>query len=69
MWQVAEAPRGPTFCLLDAGDAQKGPTSSSEGPDVSLFSSILTFLAFNVTNNEVLLSHPCRLFLMTYFVN
>jgi hypothetical protein len=68
MWQVAGAPRGPTFFLLDAGDAQKGPTSPSEGPDVSLFSSILTFLAFNVTNNEVLLSQPCRFFLMTYFV-
>jgi hypothetical protein len=69
MWQVAGAPEGPTFCLLDADDAQKGPTSPSEGPDVSLFSSFLTFLAFNVTNNEVLLSQPCRLFLMTYFVN
>jgi hypothetical protein len=69
MWQVAGAPRGPTFCLLDAGDAQKGPTSPSEGPNVSLFSSILTFLTFNVTNNEILLSQPCRLFLMTYFVN
>jgi len=52
MWQVAGAPRGPTFCLLDAGDDQKGPMSPSEGPDVSLFSSILTFLAFNVTNDE-----------------
>ena len=40
------SPKGPTFCLLDAGDAQKGPTSPSEGPDVSHFSSILTFLAF-----------------------
>ena len=69
MWQVAEAPRGPTFCLLDADDALKGATSPSEGPGVSLFSSFLTFLAFNVTNNEILLSQPCRLFLMTYFVN
>jgi hypothetical protein len=43
MWQVAGAPEGPTFCLLDADDAQKGPTSPSEGPDVSLFSSFLTF--------------------------
>jgi hypothetical protein len=68
VWQVAGAPTGPTFCLLDVGDAQKGPTSPSEGPDVSLFSSILTFLAFNVTNNGILLSQPCRLFLMTYFV-
>jgi hypothetical protein len=69
MWQVAGAPRGPTFCLLDADDAQKGPTSPSEGPDVSLFSSYFDILAFNVTNNEILLSQPCRLFLMTYFVN
>jgi hypothetical protein len=69
IWQVAEAPRGPKFCLLDAGDAQKGPTSPSEGLDISLFSSILTFLAFNVTNNGILLSQPCWLFLMTYFVN
>ena len=69
VWQVAGAPEGPTFCLLDADDALKGPTSPSEGPDVSLFSSFLTFLAFNVTNNEILLSRPCRLFLMTYFVN
>jgi hypothetical protein len=69
MWQVAGAPEGPTFCLLDADDALKGPTSPSEGPDVSLFSSFLTFLAFNVTNNGILLSQPCRLFLMTYFVN
>jgi len=69
VWQPAGALEGPTFCLLDADDAQKGPTSPSEGLDVSLFSSFLTFLAFNVTNNEILLSQPCRLFLMTYFVN
>jgi hypothetical protein len=69
MWQVVGAPRGPTFCLLDADDAQKGPTSPSKGPDVSLFSSFLAFLAFNVTNIEILLSQPCPLFLMTYFVN
>ena len=49
MWQVAGAPEGPTFCFLDADYALKGPTSPSEGPDVSLFSSFLTFLAFNVT--------------------
>jgi hypothetical protein len=69
VWQVAGAPEGPTFCLLDADDAQKGPTSPSEGPDVSLFSSYFDILAFNVTNNEIMLSQPCRLFLMTYFVN
>jgi hypothetical protein len=69
MWQVAGAPRGPTFCFLDVDDALKGPTSPSEGPDVSLFSSFLTFLAFNVKNNGILISQPCRLFLMTYFVN
>jgi hypothetical protein len=39
VWQVAGAPGGPTFCFLDADLAQKGPTSPSEGPDVSLFSS------------------------------
>jgi hypothetical protein len=63
------SPRGANVLPLDADDALKGPTSPSEGPDVSLFSSFLTFLAFNVTNNEILLSQPCRLFLMTYFVN
>ena len=51
VWQVAGAPEGPTFCLLDADDALKGPTSPPERLDVSHFSSILTFLAFNVTNN------------------
>jgi hypothetical protein len=69
IWQVAEAPRGPTFCLLDDDYALKGPTSSSKGPDVSHFSSFLEFLAFNVTNNGIMLSQPCQLFLMTYFVN
>ena len=69
VWQLAGALEGPTFCFLDVELAQKGPTSPSEGPDVSHFSSFLAFLAFNVTNNEVLLSQPCRLFLMTYFVN
>jgi hypothetical protein len=39
-------PRGANVLLLDADHAQKGPTSPSEGPDVSHFSSILTFLAF-----------------------
>jgi hypothetical protein len=57
-----------TFCLLDVDLAQKGPTSSSEGPDISLFSSKFGILAFNVTNNVIMLSQPCRLFLMTYFV-
>jgi hypothetical protein len=70
VWQPVGALEGPTFCLLDADDAQKGPTSPSEGPDVSLFSSYFDILAFNVTNNGILLSQPCRLFfLMTYFVN
>jgi hypothetical protein len=46
VWQLAGGPEGPTFCLLDDDHAQKGPTSPSEGPDVSHFSSILTFLAF-----------------------
>jgi hypothetical protein len=63
------SPRGANVLLLDDDYALKGPTSPSEGPDVSLFSSFLAFLAFNVTNNEILLSQPCRLFLMTYFVN
>jgi hypothetical protein len=48
VWQVAGAPRGPTFCFLDVDLAQKGPTSHSEGPDVSLLVHILTFLTFNV---------------------
>jgi hypothetical protein len=52
MWQVAGAPRGANVLLLDDDYALKGPTSPSEGPDVSLFSSFLAFLAFNVTNNE-----------------
>jgi hypothetical protein len=39
VWQLAGALEGPTFCLLDVDLAQKGPTSPSEGPDVSLFSS------------------------------
>ena len=69
MWQVAGAPRGPTFCLLDVDNALKGPTSPSEGPDVSLFSSFLTLLAFNVTNNEILLSQALSAVLMTYFCN
>jgi hypothetical protein len=56
MWQVTGAPGGPTFFLLDVDDALKGPTSPSEGPDVSFFSSFLTFLAFNVTDNEMVKS-------------
>ena len=39
VWQLAGALEGPTFCFLDADLAQKGPTSPSEGPDVSLLSS------------------------------
>jgi hypothetical protein len=68
MWQVVGAPGGPTFCSLDADLAQKGPTSPSEGPDVSHLAHIFDILAFNVTNNVIMLSQPCRLFLMTYFV-
>jgi hypothetical protein len=43
VWQLAGALEGPTFCLLDADLAQKGPTSPSEGPDVSLLAHNLTF--------------------------
>jgi hypothetical protein len=50
------------FCFLDDELAQKGPTSPSEGPDVSFLVHILTFLAFNVTNNVIIVSQPCRLF-------
>jgi hypothetical protein len=39
VWQLAGAPEGPTFCFLDTDLSQKGPTSPSKGPDVSLFSS------------------------------
>jgi hypothetical protein len=39
VWQLGGALEGPTFCFLDAELAQKGPTSPSEGPDVSFFSS------------------------------
>jgi hypothetical protein len=46
VWQRAGGPEGPMSCLLGADHAQKGPTSPLEGPDVSHFSSILTFLAF-----------------------
>jgi hypothetical protein len=69
MWRLAGALEGPTFCLLDADLAQKGPTSPSEGPDVSHLAHIFGILAFNVTNNEIMLSRPCRMFLVTYFVN
>jgi hypothetical protein len=37
--RLQEPQRGQRFAPLDADDAQKGPTSPSEGPDVSLFSS------------------------------
>jgi hypothetical protein len=62
VWQLAGALEGPTFFLLDADLAQKGPTSPSEGPDVSLLAHNFDILAFNVTNNVILLSQPCRLF-------
>jgi hypothetical protein len=62
VWHLAGALGGATFCLLDADLAQKGPTSPSEGPDVSLLAHDFDILAFNVTNNVILLSQPCRLF-------
>jgi hypothetical protein len=55
VWQLAGALEGPTFCSLDAELAQKGPTSPSEGPDVSFLAHIVTFLAFNVKNSVILL--------------
>ena len=55
VWQLGEALEGPTFYFLDADLAQKGPTSPSEGPDVSLLAHIVTFLAFNVKNSVILL--------------
>ena len=51
VWQLAGALEGPTFCLLYADLAQKGPTSASKGPDVSLLVHNYDILAFNVTNN------------------
>jgi hypothetical protein len=36
VWQLARELEGPTFFLLDVDLAQKGPTSPSEGPDISL---------------------------------
>jgi hypothetical protein len=62
VWQLAGALEGPTFCLLDVDLAQKGPTSPSEGPDVSLLAHNYDILAFNVTNNVTIVSQPCRLF-------
>jgi hypothetical protein len=62
VWQLAGALEGPMFFLLDADLAQKGPMSPSEGPDVSLLAHNFDILAFNVTNNVILLSQPCRLF-------
>jgi hypothetical protein len=67
--RLQEPQEGPTFCLLDADDAQKGQRLPQRGLTSPFLALFLTFLAFNVTNNEVLLSQPCRLFLMTYFVN
>jgi hypothetical protein len=48
VWQLGGALEGPTFGFLDAELAQKGPTSPSEGLDVSFLAHIMTFLAFNV---------------------
>jgi hypothetical protein len=55
VWQLGGALEGPTFCFLDAELAQKGPTSPSEGLDVSFLAHIMTFLAFNVKNSVILL--------------
>ena len=62
MWHLVGAPEGPTFCFLDVDLAQKGPTSPSEGPDVSLLAHNYDILAFNVTNDVTIVSQPCRLF-------
>ena len=62
VWQLAGAPEGPTFCFLDVDLAQKGPTSPSEGPDVSLLAHNFDILAFNVKNNVILLSQSGQLF-------
>jgi hypothetical protein len=62
VWQLAGALEGPTFCLLDVDLAQKGPMSPLEGPDVSFLAHDFDILAFNMTNNVILLSQPCRLF-------
>jgi hypothetical protein len=62
VWQLAGALEGLTFCLLDADLAQKGPTSPSEGPDISLLTHNYDILAFNVRNNVTIVSQPCRLF-------
>jgi len=56
VWQLAGALEGPTFCLLDADLAQRGPTSPSEEPDVSLLAHNYDILAFNVTNNVTIVS-------------
>jgi hypothetical protein len=62
VWQLAGALEGPTFCRLDDDLAQKGPTSPSEGLDVSLLAHNYDSLAFNVTNNVTIVGQPCRLF-------
>jgi hypothetical protein len=43
VWQLGGALEGPTFGILDAEIAQKGPTSPSEGLDVPLLAHIMTF--------------------------
>ena len=45
VWQLVGALKGPTFCFLDAELAKKGPTSPSEGLDVSFLAHIMTFLS------------------------
>jgi hypothetical protein len=52
---ACRSPRRANVLLLDVDLAQKGPTSPSEGPDVSLLAHNYDILAFNVTNNVILL--------------
>jgi hypothetical protein len=54
VWHLGRALEGPTFGFLDAELAQKGSTSPSKGPDVSLLAHIMTFLAFNVKTVSIL---------------
>ena len=64
MWQCA----GTIWHVWQVVGAPEGPMSPLEGPNVSLLALTFDILAFNVTNNGIMLSQPCRLFLMTYFV-
>jgi hypothetical protein len=44
VWQLGGFPRRANVSLLDAGYAQKGPTSSSEGLDVPPFAHFMSFV-------------------------